>query len=298
MTPRLSCPSRNDLHLAITAGADGALTAHLAACPRCAGQWRRLGLARDLAREIPTASPAPAELEQLRTRLLAAQHASRLPGARRPWLPWRAPTLAVASFAVAAAVMFAWRLSHAPAVSRAAAPVALRTYHATVHPLPGALLNLEGTNADDIVRLHDGEASFDVTPLRAGERFRVVAGNGEVEVRGTSFHVVVRGDRLAGVHVDHGRVEVRVAGRRTVALLAGDRWASDARATAETPSAAETAFVDGWSAFRAGQMRDAIDAFDEVVRLDPAGPLAEDARYWRAVARERIESAPKANGLR
>ena len=104
------------------------------------------------------------------------------------------------------------------------------------------------------------------------------------------FVDVVRADRLRGVRVDHGRVEVRVVGRRTVTLLAGDRWTSDPGATAETPSPAETAFVDGWSAFRGGKMRDAIDDFDEVVRLDPEGSLAEDARYWRAVARARIES--------
>src|SRR5204862_805485 len=120
MMPRLACPSKADLHRAITAGADEALAAHLAACARCAGRWRRLGLARDLARELPTASPTPAALEQLRTRLLVAQRASHIPRPRRAWLAWRAPALFVASAALATAVVFAWLVSHSPAVGTAA----------------------------------------------------------------------------------------------------------------------------------------------------------------------------------
>jgi TolA-binding protein len=61
-----------------------------------------------------------------------------------------------------------------------------------------------------------------------------------------------------------------------------------------TPTPAEAAFVEGWSAFRAARYARAIEAFGDASRLDPAGPLAEDARYWRAVAltRARAPSAP------
>ena len=60
-----------------------------------------------------------------------------------------------------------------------------------------------------------------------------------------------------------------------------------------TPTPAEAAFVEGWSAFRAGLLAKAIEAFGDASRLDPAGPLAEDARYWRAVALTRA-GAPSA----
>src|SRR5262245_17213807 len=141
MMPRLACPSPADLHRAVTTGAHEALTTHLAACPRCAGRWRRFGLARDLARELPTASPTASGLEQLRTRLLVAQHASPFPHPRRASIPWRAPTTLAAAAALAVALI-AWRMSHAPVVAPTTAAGALRTYHAIVHPLPGALLDL------------------------------------------------------------------------------------------------------------------------------------------------------------
>lgn len=78
------------------------------------------------------------------------------------------------------------------------------------------------------------------------------------------------------------RVETRVHGTSVRTKVAGDR-----RETPLRPSPSETAFVEAWTAFRAGRYGGAIDAFDDVLRLEPTGPLAEDARYWRAVARAR-----------
>jgi TolA-binding protein len=74
--------------------------------------------------------------------------------------------------------------------------------------------------------------------------------------------------------------------------------AGERRALAVAPSPGELAFVEGWSAFRAGRFGGAINAFDDVLRLDPSGQLAEDARYWRAVALARTSSPEAAEALR
>jgi TolA-binding protein len=248
--------------------------------------------------------PSDAELEQNRTRLLIAfaEQRSRTPAATARFRG-RTAAVVAASVAAAAAVILAWRAPRAPApVSPQAGDIAFQTPHATVHARAGASYERQGDAADDVVRLRDGTARFDVRPLGTRERFRVVAGNGEVEVRGTSFQVSVAGDRLAAVHVEHGRVEVRAEGRGVVALGPGDDWTAWPRSAGRTsaaaaPTAAEAAFVEGWGAFRAGRLVGAIEAFEDVLRLDPTGSLAEDARYWKAVARARTGSRSAADEL-
>jgi TolA-binding protein len=49
-------------------------------------------------------------------------------------------------------------------------------------------------------------------------------------------------------------------------------------------SPAERAFNQGWLALRAGDHRGGAALMERAVGLQPAGVLAEDARYWRAIA--------------
>jgi len=74
------------------------------------------------------------------------------------------------------------------------------------------------------VRLSGGSLGVAVAPLGPGERFRVVVGDAEVEVHGTSFEVTARDDRLVEVRVLRGRVAVRSARRGEAILLPGERW--------------------------------------------------------------------------
>jgi TolA-binding protein len=158
---------------------------------------------------------------------------------------------------------------------------------------------------DEIVTLHDGTIHLDVDPLRSGERFRVLIGTSEIEVRGTAFDVTADHDRLVGVHVVHGRVEVRPAGRATVVLVAGGDW-TDAPIAATEPappalpaphphirtvafevavaSADQRAYNDAWAALRSAQFDVAAAAFAKALAAAPEGALADDARFWRAVA--------------
>ena len=77
---------------------------------------------------------------------------------------------------------------------------------------PGAHWELSSRSPDEVVRLYDGTIDVAVTPLGSGERFRVVVGASEIEVRGTAFRVVARAGELLSVTVTRGTVEVRPAG--------------------------------------------------------------------------------------
>ena len=76
---------------------------------------------------------------------------------------------------------------------------------------------------DEVVRLRSGRVAVAVAKLEASERFRIVAGDGEVEVRGTAFEVLVVEDRLETVIVQEGLVEVRVRGE-IARVSAGAQW--------------------------------------------------------------------------
>jgi hypothetical protein len=98
---------------------------------------------------------------------------------------------------------------------------------------------------DFVVHLTDGHVEVRVGTLAADERFRVVTGDAEVEVRGTSFEVRAEHDRLRAVRVQVGRAEVRVQDPQVVVLAAGESWTATAIARAELvpagPATAEPA---------------------------------------------------------
>ena len=298
---RFVCPSETVLSRAFSEGMKAALSDHVATCKRCKQVTHGLQQLRDLGQHLGTYVPSETQLEQTRTSLLAS-HQMREPGLRlaAPQWPWRRLSVGAVGVATAAAAILAWRLPSRQGETPAADGAAT-TFHARVLPQPGARFDSMGTLADEVVRLREGDVHFDVSPLVPSQRFRVVAGDGEVEVRGTAFDVSVRGDHLAAVHVDHGRVEVRVNGRPGVTLGAHEDWNAGVQTLAPEnvdPSASETAFIAGWSAFRATHFAEAVTSFDQVLRLAPDSSLAEDAEYWRAISLARLGSPVARDELR
>lgn len=218
-----ACPSELELTRARSEGASEALALHLASCARCGAQWRSLERVIELARQVSAPMPTPERREEARTALLAAafldepNRPSRLLRPRRPqrWLA------AAAVVTVVAAVATAWILlgpRTAPGGARAAAH-----RHGTI--TARALASFEATRPtpDEIVVLHDGTLDIQVAPLHAGERFRVLVGDAEVEVHGTEFTITARAGQLFDVIVRHGVVEVRARGARR-RLTAGLSW--------------------------------------------------------------------------
>jgi TolA-binding protein len=145
----------------------------------------------------------------------------------------------------------------------------------------------------------------------------VLVGKSEIEVRGTAFDVTADHDRLVDVHVLHGRVEVRPSGRATVMLVAGGDWTDAPIAATEPaappqpaphahvhtvslapaatrPSADQLAYNDAWTALRGAQFDVAAAAFAKALLAAPEGALADDARFWHAVALARGHAAGSA----
>ncbi|HUS66366.1 MAG TPA: tetratricopeptide repeat protein, partial [Kofleriaceae bacterium] len=226
--------------------------------------------------------------------------------------------------AAAAAALVWWRLparrgGDAPAATPPPAPIALHRGRVLDHD--GARFLHASAQPDEVVRLVDGALTVEVDPLAAGERFRVVTGDAEVEVIGTAFDVVAEEDALRRVRVLHGRVAVRVTGAQEVVLTAGQSWAWTPPAPADVPGpapappaarmesmrrdagtsrtavrgAAQQAYDDGWQAIRAGEFDRAAAAFERAMSADGGrARVAEDAHYWRAVALARAGRAERA----
>lgn len=206
----MPCPAEHDLVRAHQLGDDD-FVEHIADCARCRDVWNGFDRVVDLARELPVEIPSTAHREEVRTALLAlpepAPHRSR----------WVMLAPAAAALAVAAGVSI-WIASrpHDEVASRISlAPLA--TVHASEHAD-------YTTESRELVRLRNGTLTLEVEPLHLGERFRVIVGDGEVEVRGTAFEVTATSDHLIAVRVARGRVEVRPVGAAMTVLEPGQSW--------------------------------------------------------------------------
>ncbi len=137
---------------------------------------------------------------------------------------------------------------------------------------------------DEEVMLRWGAAWFEVEPLGAGQRFVVLAGDGEVEVRGTRFRCEVQQGRLISVDTAEGLVLVRVGGEEVARLAAGERWlrpdAASAFVATETPEAAALAT----------QTAGAASESEQQAALQPTGATQPEAREGNRGAPESVES--------
>jgi TolA-binding protein len=333
------CPSPRELEHAYWSG-DARVRLHAAGCLRCSPQWAEIAALVEVGRAIAPPPSSPGRREEIRSALLAGKEAAIRTPAPRIRRAWRMAGLGAAA-AAAAAVAIAWWLW-----PREEARVAVARAHVLAHD--GARY-LAGAQPDEIVRLVDGTLTVEVEPLRPGERFRVVTGDAEVEVKGTAFDVAARADRLESVRVVHGLVEVRRSGGRALLLGAGQSWQAPPRTESKVPAAtqdaaaadasraatgtrdpvtdgeagapsrpqrrgsriqtrvdagpppasrtaAQQAFDDGWRAIRAGRFGEAAEAFERAASADGSAAVAEDARYWRAVALARAGDEARAIG--
>ncbi len=347
---RARCPSPVELERAFWSD-DAGLRAHAGDCECCGREWAEIAALVDAGRAIPPPAPSPERREEIRTALLSAEPTrERRPDRRARWLT-------VGGVAAAAALAIAW-------LAWPSGDEALRVERGRLLAHEGARYLRASPAPDEIVRLVDGTVTVEVERLQPGERFRIVTGDAEVEVRGTAFDVTAVGDRLRSVRVIHGSVEVRARGSRRL-LSAGQAWqagegglsaggaagmgaagtsaasvadgvVADASAAgvadgvptagdrgsarprggadaARTQSrdaamqdrvdrgpmstsraAAQQSYDQAWAALRTGAFDRAAAAFERAAARDRTGSIAEDARYWRAVALARGGQAPAA----
>jgi hypothetical protein len=245
----MTCPSELELSRAITGSGgleadpagdrggdrgdcegDRQIRAHLADCTACRATRDRTRALIDLARELPAELPSQARCEEVRTAVLAAAASVTRRPARRAWL---APVITGAAAAVAVGYLAIPRGPSPPPVMALTAPV--HHSHGVVRPHPGARYLASPSGPDEIVRLTDGILDVEVEPLAPGERFRVVVGGAEIEVRGTEFTVTASAEHLTGVAVARGRVDVRPETGAPAVVVAGQSWHVALVTAAEPP---------------------------------------------------------------
>ena len=211
----MTCPGDIELSRAVSASApDPELAAHLAACATCRAAWDGTRAAIDLARELPVALPPASRREEVRTAVLAA--AAGGPAQRPARRAWLGPAIAGAAAAGIAGYL---------AISRAASPPPPPHHaHGSVRPHPGARYLVSSIGPDEVIQLSDGAIDVDVEPLHPGERFRVLVGGDEIEVRGTAFTAIARGGHLTDVAVAHGRVDLTPDRGARSTIATGQVW--------------------------------------------------------------------------
>ena len=218
------CPTQTELTAAISTGPSGDVRRHVASCTRCSDEWNAIDRVVNTYRKLPWQDSSPSQIEEQRTALLASAALAKPQGTRQ-WLRWALPAVAAAAITLV--------------VMTRPAPSAEPAFHGLLTPQGATAFSRISSRPDEVVLLTTGSLSVEVSPLRNGERFRVVTSDAEVEVRGTAFEVTADGGRLVAVHVWHGKVEVRPSAGGAVVLGGGESWARPAltaSATSVTPT--------------------------------------------------------------
>jgi hypothetical protein len=288
-------------------------------CEACARAFEEESELASLLSDLPRPEPSPTQHAEARHALLDA--ASR-PAARRSWLRYAVAGLVAA--ALLGASSFFLLQGQSPLAQQAAPHEGPR--RGTIYSGDSAHFAHLGNPGDEVVTLRDGTITVEVEHLKPGERFRVLTGDAEVEVRGTIFEVTAANGKLVSVKVIRGAVEVRPSQRPPVLLAPGEGWKGPERAlpseaaslpasepasvpatvpaTAPAlvvapvpapPSPTEIAYDEAFSALRTADHERAATLFYEVSQK-AGSPFAEDASFWHAVALSRAKRNSEARG--
>ncbi|MDJ0761852.1 MAG: tetratricopeptide repeat protein [Myxococcota bacterium] len=219
-----TCPSSTALARAFSNGASANISAHLLQCETCARQWTSFEQVKDLARDLPTEPPSWDRVESVRSALLA--EASEMDAVKKT--PHRAvwkPLAIAASVVLAVGASFLLMTTEHDQEPTQNPTDSNGIRLAEIHPHHGTGYVVLRSQPDEIVRLTHGTITVGVKTLGKSERFRVITGDAEVEVRGAAFAATAEHDSLTAVSVKHGFVEVRPTGLAVVMLNPGEHWA-------------------------------------------------------------------------
>jgi TolA-binding protein len=233
------CPPGWKLTRAVSRGLDADIGWHLSSCTRCSAHYRELRQTADALGALPDRRMSEEVKDAVGRRLMesALSPSALVPHPR----PVRQFVIATAALVAVVALAGVWAVRRGTAAGRA--PAAARPWLGAVRAIGSARFTRVRSRPDEIVRLDDGTVDFEVTRLSGQERFRVVTGDAEVEVRGTEFEVTAAHGRLAYVRVWRGRVEVRPGGGGVSVLDAGDEWMDGSRLSARPVRPASAAPV-------------------------------------------------------
>lgn len=210
------CLSDLELSLAYDAQREGVADTHLLTCTRCRERLAELEQLTTLGRAVPHLEPRPDAGAAL------VEWAAKNPVRARPTFPWRAAALVVAAASVVLVVsLLALEQEAADRGLERQAEVRGSADARYEHQI--SRLSSDGAR-DETLRIEHGRVEVELKPLAAGERFRVLAPDAEIEVLGTRLEVEVREGRLHEVQVIAGRATVRPRELSPASLDAGERW--------------------------------------------------------------------------
>jgi TolA-binding protein len=223
--PSKQCPPSEALTQAVSEGMSPTLQKHLRGCAHCTQHIQEEREAQSLLHMLPLRSPTTAQHQDARMALFAAAKAAT-PTQQRPWGKMALGLAASVMLSVGAAYWLT------PTPSTKSAFVESR---GTIFAGNQAQFHHQTNPGDELVLLTEGSITVDVAHLKPGERFRVVVGDSEIEVRGTSFEVTAHKGKLVSVRVLQGEVEIHTRQEPLVRLAPGERWVSaDQIAASET----------------------------------------------------------------
>ncbi len=293
---------------------------HLAACAVCAREAEALEELASAARAAHEDGRSDDELRvwRERTRLLAAFDQTLVSAGRGAGISARSPRrwLVPATVAVlAAALVVLWRGRPAIEPAQAARASIQADAAATWSRRRGGGGREEITLRRGVLRIHVDHAAVE----RGEPPLLVLLPDGELEDVGTTFTVSADDARTTRVAVEDGRVVLRLRGRPTVDIGAGDVWSPEPPIAPPAPAMTESVpderrpaparparpprtrtwspaetpdplveFRAASAALRAGDNRRAASAFARFVEEHARDPMAEDAAYLRLIALQRM----------
>jgi TolA-binding protein len=251
------------------------LRLHLEQCLYCQSQWSATKSLIESMRQIPVKAPEAARRQRTRNALVLAVAESQ----RRRFSPWWVKAAVYAVVVLCAAGVFAavgtialsWLQKQ-----RVRAPAAA----ARVQDEPRAAISFEpAAKVETVVEPKTGEggaaapASTKPSATAAAESWA-----SRIPIMGESARHQSTTRRSRGA--------LALASRPTSLL-----------SSSHQPSPAELAFSEGWQAFRSGDYPGAIVGMKRARQAAPTSALAEDARYWEAVALARQGSVAQSRAV-
>lgn len=196
---------------------------HKRLCSVCASLGARLERLRRLCEALP---PPPAE-DEVRVRRLrgAILRTAALAGSD---CPRPRPVLLMASVGAAGSLILVGALAVLPtpraALVACGTPTAASSYGTGARSFARSATTGNHEGSTERAPLDEGGLALDVPSRAADCRFIVDLPDGEIEVVGTRFDVVVRDGKTESVRVLEGRVALTRGGEPPLVMTAGDSW--------------------------------------------------------------------------
>jgi hypothetical protein len=304
---------------------------HAAQCAECSSELAALSRLRELGASFETRHYTELEHRRLRQSLLRRADELMVGGVELGNAArWMSPARlrwagAIAVLACALGVtLWIVRRNDAPAVTTftVAAPDAAPRFE--IQATEGGRSYVKQDGPSLVVGVTKGTYAVHVQKLTPTQRFVMHLPDGDLEVHGTRFVLVVGTTSTRSVTVSEGLVALRITGQHELRLHPGDSWstptppatptppdvARSAKPPETSPAAARpssvskapkpdagAAFTHAMSAYSRGDFAEAERSFLAFERDFPSDARTEDSAFLRATARARRGDAQGARAL-